>query len=72
MYARLPPIRCSKCGSTNASRPANSRRIEIECNDCGHFKLTREAQQRARDAEARRFKEATKWEAREGDKGPTF
>ena len=43
------PIKCSKCGSTNAVKPVNIRDIEIQCSDCGHTKLTQEAQRR--DAE---------------------
>jgi len=42
------PIRCSKCGSTNAVNPVNQRDIAIKCGDCGHFKLTDEAERRQR------------------------
>jgi len=38
------PIKCSKCGSTNAVRPVNDFTVEIKCGDCGHYKLMPEAQ----------------------------
>jgi predicted RNA-binding Zn-ribbon protein involved in translation (DUF1610 family) len=45
------PIKCSKCGSTNAIKPVNERDVEIRCADCGHTKLTREAEQRQHERE---------------------
>lgn len=38
------PIRCSKCGSTNAAHPANNRLVAIRCLDCNHQKLTEEGE----------------------------
>lgn len=34
------PIRCSKCGSTNAVNPVNEPDVDIRCGDCGHAKTS--------------------------------
>lgn len=62
------PIRCSKCGSTNAIKPVNNRDIVLRCADCGHTKLTREAEEREYG-----YPRTTFWNAEDRkDADPTF
>lgn len=53
------PIRCSKCGSTNALRPVNDRDVAIRCGDCGHQKLTQEGERRKFELEHPEYKRDT-------------
>ena len=72
-FINTGPVRCSKCGSTRASRPVNSSDIEIECLDCGHFKKTREAERRESEARRREWDERMRDAAVKAEKaGPTF
>ena len=69
------PIKCSKCGSTDAVKPVNDRDIAIRCNSCGHFALTPEAQRRQNEAELRKkgVDLNREWSCRaERDEWPTF
>lgn len=64
------PIRCSKCGSTNAVKPVNSRDIAIKCGECGHTKLTEEAERRQHQIHSIM---AQAWSKRDdADADPTF
>lgn len=63
------PIKCSKCGSTNAVKPVNQHDIAIKCGDCGHTKLTAEAERRQHEREFGKLDHA--WQHVE-DKDPTF
>lgn len=36
MYHELPPIKCSKCGSTNVWKPVNGGKIRLKCGNCNH------------------------------------
>lgn len=61
------PLRCSKCGSTNAIKPINERSVVVRCGDCGHTKLTPEAEARQRGEDP--FKA---WTAGTADIDPKF
>lgn len=64
------PIKCSKCGSTNAVKPVNNRDIAIQCGDCGHTKLTHEAEMRKHRSDYG-LQGAVGW-THTPDKDPTF
>ena len=64
------PIKCSKCGSTNAVKPVNERDVEIRCVDCGHTKITREAEQREYERKYGSMQHI--WQAGPEEKEPTF
>lgn len=59
------PLKCSKCGSTNAIKPINDPDVAVRCGACGHTKLTPEAEARKRGD-----KEFASWSYKDTD--PTF
>lgn len=69
------PIRCSKCGSTNAVKPVNSRDVALRCGDCGHEKLTADGERRRFEIEHPELVQKS-WVSggagKEPDRDPTF
>jgi DNA-directed RNA polymerase subunit RPC12/RpoP len=41
MYVDLPPMKCSKCGSTSNEEFTQKEKYGVRCLDCGHEKITR-------------------------------
>lgn len=61
------PLTCSKCGSTDAVKPLNSRDVEVRCNKCGHTKMSREAEQRELESKRPEFNRGWLHDSRNDD-----
>lgn len=71
MFHNIKPLKCSKCGSTNAVKPINDWDVAVCCGDCGHTKKTREAEQRELERKYPEYKNQS-WQAVDTDKENVF